>query len=109
MAGAGQREVGDFAADPEEREAVLEQVANAAIERGYAEDLAPGEPAFPHGCWLSEHVGILTYPQVRPTAGPARGARCAPSGEVCNLLIHNVKTLRLQFHQRAKSLCAQST
>ena len=73
MTRAGLQEVRDLAGDPGERQAMLEEIADAPIERGNAEDRTCRNLAFPRQRWISGHFGILTYPQA-PT-GPHRPHR----------------------------------
>ncbi len=74
MARAGLQEIGDLAGDPRERQAVLEEIAHAAVERGDAENRAGRNLTSPRQRWISGHFGIVTYPQV-PAAPPDYAAR----------------------------------
>jgi len=60
----GHGEVGYLARDPKQRIATLEQVPDTANEGGNAENLRGGMRGNPRQSLFSEHVPIVTYPQL---------------------------------------------
>ena len=79
---AGLHEIGDLAGDPGERQAVLEEIAHAAVERGDGQNRAGRNLTSPRQRWISGHFGIVTYPQVPTTRPRLHGAREAPLGRI---------------------------